>query len=990
MLEQIKDGSISEPETIIAGLNDEQIKAVTHDSGPQLIVAGAGTGKTMVITRRVAWLVASGRAKPEQILALTFTDKAAGEMEERIDKLMPLGYVDLWVMTFHSFCQRILQEYGLHIGLPNEFRLLNEIDTYLLLRNNFDRFALDYYRPAGNPTKFVQALLKHFSRAKDEAVEPEEYLRYAQKVLLDHDAINAIGSEENTRLQELANAYHSYQQLLLEKGVLDFGDLNLYVIKLLKKRPNVLQELRQRFKYIVVDEFQDTNWAQYELVKMLIGAKKNITVVGDDDQSIYKFRGASISNILQFQTDFPGAKQTVLNVNYRSLQTILDHSYRFIQFNNPNRLESRLTAMTKRLTAHRAGQAEVTHLHLNTLQEEVVEVINLIVNLKESHPDNSWSDFCILVRSHSHADPFTAELQRCNIPFQYLALKGLYNKPIILDCINYLKLLDNYHESAALYRILISPPYNLPAADLIELTHAAENRRGESLYDVIKRRHLLSAPLSIDGQKILDRLMNHLVEHSQTARREGVSSTVKRFLYDSGYINLFNKADTIEKRECCELIRQFLERIKRYEETHDDPSLKHFMQELELERESGDTGSLAFDPGIGPDMVQVMTVHSAKGLEFSYVFIVNLVDQRFPINRHGGEIELPDALTKEIVPEGDMHLEEERRLFYVAMTRAKDGLFLTSAEDYGGRRRKKISRFLIELGFDQPTTAPTLKRIKEIELKPDEKIEHPLSNYTVPSIFSFSQLEAYYKCPQQYKFAHILRLPIFGKAVMSFGKTIHATLEKFMAELTARTNATQQNLFTAVDNKNSTNLAIGRDELLKIYEDNWIDDWYKDKQEKELFKESGRRMLNDFYKRLTNNQPQTLLLEKDFRIKIADYMFRGQIDRIDLLSDGTHEIIDYKTGAPKDKLSLDDKRQLLLYQLAASRVLGLQPSKLTFHFLQNDSQQSFIGSEEDLIKFEEGIKEIIDTIVKGQFTAAPSSHNCRHCDFATICEWRVK
>ena len=985
-LRQNHDSAELDSAAIVEELNEAQAQAVTHGDGPQLIVAGAGTGKTMVITRRVAWLVSEGRAQPDQILALTFTDKAAGEMEDRIDKLMPLGYVDLWVMTFHSFCQRILQDYGLQYGLPNDFRLLNEIDAYLMVRQNFDRFDLDYYRPAGNPTKFVQGLLSHFSRAKDEVITPDEYLKFAEGVVMNKDNTAATGAEEGTRLQELANAYHTYQQLLLERGVMDFGDLNMHAIKMLHDRPTILKELQERFKYIVVDEFQDTNMAQYELVKLLAGEQANLTVVGDDDQSIYKFRGASISNILQFKDDYPQTKEVVLNTNYRSLQEILDHSYRFIQHNNPNRLESKIENMSKRLVAHRTGKGEVSHLHFATLKDEVAEVIGTIREIKDSHEELKWSDFCILVRSHSHAEPFTAELQRKGVPFQYLALKGLYTKPIILDCICYLKLLDNYHESPALYRVLTSPPFGLPGADLVELTHTAENRKGESLYEAIKRRNEF-ATLSPEGLKVLDQLMGLLNEHSQSIRKEGISTTVKRFLYDSGYINLLIGEDTVEKREQRDLVKQFLDRIKRYEEMHDDPNLKHFMQEMELERESGNTGSLAFDPHVGPDMVHVMTVHSSKGLEFPYVFIVNLVAQRFPASNRGGEILLPDELTKEIVPDGDMHLEEERRLFYVAMTRAKDGLFLSSAEDYGGKRKKKISRFLEELGFDTPETNPSLKRMEDIQVAPEGPVGSPAPDYAPPSSFSFSQLEAYQKCPAQYRFAHVLRLPIFGKPAMSFGKSMHATLEMFMNELAVRSSNQQGDLFGG-SGGGSDDLPISQAELLEMYDNCWIDDWYRSKKEREEFRESGRRMLVKFYEGVVADRPQPHLLEKDFSIKLAGYMFRGKIDRIDTLPDGTHEIIDYKTGQPKDKLGTDEKRQLLLYQLAALRVLGLQPTKLTFRYLKDDSAQSFVGNEKDLEKLEETVEEMVARIIAGDFTASPSKHNCRYCDFADICEYR--
>ena len=279
----------------IKDLNLEQKRAVTHGEGPLLIVAGAGTGKTTVITQRVAWLIEEGRAKADEILALTFTDKAAGEMEERVDRLLPYGYTDLWVMTFHSFCERILKNHALDIGIPNDFKLLNQTGQWMLVRENLDKFNLDYYRPLGNPTKFIHALLKHFSRCKDEVIYPDDYLKYAEGLKIDLDKMESTrgkgkiesGDEsEIKRLEEVANAYHVYQQLLLDNEALDFGDLINYTLKLFKERLNILKMYRAKFKYILVDEFQDTNWAQYELVKLLAEPKNNLTVVGDDDQCL--------------------------------------------------------------------------------------------------------------------------------------------------------------------------------------------------------------------------------------------------------------------------------------------------------------------------------------------------------------------------------------------------------------------------------------------------------------------------------------------------------------------------------------------------------------------------------------------------------------------------------------------------------------------------------------------------------------------------------
>jgi DNA helicase-2/ATP-dependent DNA helicase PcrA len=339
---------------ILKDLNPEQKKAVTFGQGPFLIIAGAGTGKTTVITKRIAWLILSKKAKPEEILAVTFTEKAAGEMEERVDRLLPMGYLELWISTFHSFGERILKNHALEIGLPDDFKLLNQTEQNLLIRQNFDRFNLDYYRPLGNPTKFISALVKHFSRAKDEEVWPEDYLEYVKELKLNEEERNEVTKlrsyevtklkeiEEIKRLEEIANAYHVYQQLLLENNALDFGDLINYTLKLFRQRPHILEKYRQQFKYILVDEFQDTNWAQYELIKLLAAPQNNLTVCADDDQSIYKFRGASISNVLCFKKDYPQTKEIVLIKNYRSKQNILDLAYKFIQLNNPNRLEWQL------------------------------------------------------------------------------------------------------------------------------------------------------------------------------------------------------------------------------------------------------------------------------------------------------------------------------------------------------------------------------------------------------------------------------------------------------------------------------------------------------------------------------------------------------------------------------------------------------------------------------------------------------------------------
>ena len=271
-------------------LNKAQTEAVEYTAGPLLIVAGAGTGKTTVITRKIAHLIEQKLARPEEILALTFTDKSAEEVRERVEQLLTLSYSDMQISTFHSFCQKIIENHGLDIGLSTQPKILKETDVWILIKQNFDKFDLDYYRPVGSPTKYIHELIKHFSKCKDELITPAEYLEYAQSVKLDQDQTD---SDEKNRLIELANAYHTYNKILLDKNALDFSDLIYYAVKLLETRKNIRQGLQERYKYILVDEFQDVNWSQYRLVELLAGDGANLTVVGDDDQSIYAFRGAS-------------------------------------------------------------------------------------------------------------------------------------------------------------------------------------------------------------------------------------------------------------------------------------------------------------------------------------------------------------------------------------------------------------------------------------------------------------------------------------------------------------------------------------------------------------------------------------------------------------------------------------------------------------------------------------------------------------------------
>ncbi len=971
---------------LLRGLNDEQLRAVTHGDGPLMIIAGAGTGKTTVITKRIAWLIAQGKATPDRILALTFTDKAANEMEERVDMLLPMGYVDLSMSTFHAFCERVLREHGIDIGLPQDFTVVSEVDAWLLMRRHLADFSLDYYRPRGNPTKFFRILLGHFSRAKDEGISPEQYITHVETMIENTaggapEAFAAMPDEERlecTKFREVASAYRKYQEILLTEGALDFGDLLAYTVELLKTRPNILAEYRNRYSYVVVDEFQDTNTVQYELVRLLSAPKNNLTIVGDDDQAIYKFRGAALANILRFREDYPNTAKIVLTQNYRSGKVILDHAYTSISGNNPHRLEAS-EGLSKKLSSNTEHSGFVHHLHAATLDDEVDTVIETLGKL---HDENgaAWSDFAILVRGNDHADPFLDALERAGIPFRFLALSGLYSKPIILDALAYLRVIHAPHDSPSLYRMLSHPRLGLTQSDLASLMFYAK-RKGMSLFDLLT--YADAAGISMDGRnRILD-MIHTIGELRDLAKRLPVVELFVATVKKTGLLADCQSFSELEQQELYRLLHRFLARLKRFSTTNDDGTLAPFLAEFDAERAAGESGAISQDPEEGPDVVSVMTVHGSKGLEFRYVFLVNLVEQRFPTVSRSSTINFPPGLIEKNEALDD-HIAEERRLFYVAMTRAKEGLYLMSAEDYGGARTKKISRFLAELSFTPTVTSSRPERVAA-QLAADAKPSGAgHANIHIPDKISFSQIAAFSNCPQQYKYAHIIGVPSYGKHQMSFGKSIHNTLQHFMERIMANNAVMQATLFGA----ESERVAMpSLHDLLEMYDAAWIDEWYPDSATRDDYRARGRAYLKDYYASITKQPPSPKYLEKGFTLKVGDVLVKGRIDRIDDVEGGV-EIIDYKTGTPKTTLAWDDRRQLVLYAIAGEESFTppLVVKKLTFSYIESNTVVSFEPTEKDKEKLKLQIRETMEQIRTSTFTATPGPQ-CQYCDFKDICPY---
>ena len=498
-------------DALLGGLNPEQLRAVTHGEGPLLVVAGAGTGKTQVITRRIAWLIATRRARPSEILALTFTEKAAAEMQVRVDQLVPYGYTDTTIGTFHAFGDRLIREYALELGLPSDIRVLSRAETVIFLREHLFAFELDRYRPLGDPTRFLGSLATLFSRCKDEDVSPAAYSAHADALAAAAAAApdDDVLAEEAGRQTELARAYARYQQLLEENGCIDFGDQVALALRLVRTSAAARAEIQARFRYVLVDEFQDTNRAQSELVSLLAEGHRNLTVVGDDDQSIYRFRGAAISNILGFRDRYPQARTVVLRRNYRSRPAILEAAHRLVRFNDPDRLEVQ-AGISKHLVAERATDPAGRTVRLETHPSGHDEADRIAAEIAgRIATGTAPRDVAILVRANSHADPILRSLDAAGVPWRFSGTSGLYARPEVRRLLAFLRTIADLGSSVDLYGVATGEPYHLGGEDLTAIMNSAR-RRNRTLWDVLEEleRQPGILRLAADSRTAATRLVN--------------------------------------------------------------------------------------------------------------------------------------------------------------------------------------------------------------------------------------------------------------------------------------------------------------------------------------------------------------------------------------------------------------------------------------------------------------------------------------------------
>ncbi len=628
-------------------LNDKQKQAVMQTQGPVLILAGAGSGKTRVLTHRVAYLIDQEGVNPYQIMAITFTDKAAGEMRERVDKIVGFGAEQIWVSTFHSTCVRILRRYIDRLGYDNNFTIYDTDDQKGVMKEICKKLQID--------TKMLKerTVLSAISSAKNELIDP---LQYEMQSAFDYNA------------SRIAKVYKEYQAVLHKNNALDFDDLIMKTVELFKADAQVLNNYQERFRYIMVDEYQDTNTAQFELIRLLAGKYRNLCVVGDDDQSIYKFRGANIRNILDFEKVYPEACVIKLEQNYRSTQVVLDAANAVIK-NNTGRKD-------KALWTEKKEGNRIHFRQFDTAYEEA-EYIAGDVAVKTRNGETQYGECAVLYRTNAQARLLEEKFIMEGIPYDVIGGVNFYARREIKDILAYLKTIDNGRDDVAVKRIINVPKRGIGMATIVRVQEYADSRQ-ISFYDALKEA---------DQIMTIGRSASRLqpfVTMIQTFRSKiefySLEELLRDILETTGYVKELEESEEEDAADRIENIDELISKVVAYEETHDEPTLSEFLEEVALVADIDRVGET-------DNRVLLMTLHSAKGLEFPHVYLAGLEDGIFP-----------SYMT--IMSDDPMDIEEERRLAYVGITRAKEDLTITYARQRmirGETQYNPVSRFVREI-----------------------------------------------------------------------------------------------------------------------------------------------------------------------------------------------------------------------------------------------------------------------------------------------------
>jgi DNA helicase-2/ATP-dependent DNA helicase PcrA len=960
---------------ILEGLNDEQRNAVTHGEGPLLIVAGAGTGKTAVLARRVAWLIATKRARPDQILALTFTDAAAAEMEGRVDERVPYGMVGATLSTFHAFCDRLVREHAVELGLTTRLQVGTRADMLVFLRERLFDLGLDRYLPLGEPDRHLDALLAVFDRARDEDVSPEAYLEFAGRLAAAAGADEAAADRAAAELEK-ARAYAAYQRLLLQHGRVDFGSQISLALRLLRERPYLRREYRERFRWVLVDEFQDTNHVQFELVKLVVGPPFNLTVVGDDDQSIYRFRGAKIENLLGFLDAFPGARVQLLRRNYRSGQSILDCAHRMVKHNDPERLEARdPVRFAKRLIAARSIAGEVRHLSFATASDEADGIAAAIVDELASGT-RAACDVAVIARTHAQLDPVALALKARGVRFRRAQQRGLYDRPEVRLCLHALRAVADPDDGLAVYGVLGDPHFAADPVDLARLSASSRRTHRPLLRLAADAARRPGTRLADASREAIGRFVEVHARLAAAAPRRPTSEVLYEFVTGSGLLARLSAEDSPEAAERVQNLSRLFAIVQRVGPLLREDRVPEFVRHLDLLIEAGDDPQAAAADA-EDDAVQLLTAHNAKGLEFGVAYLVQLAEGRFPLQQRRNPLDLPPELTRGGDPRAE-HEREERRLFYVAMTRARDRLVLSHAEDYGGRRMRKPSRFVIEaLALPVPTKPRQAASAAEAIARYAPAADAPAPEVAPlppdrPLHLSHGQIDDWLTCPLKYRYAHVVQVPLANDPQAMFGIAMHHAIR-------------------VLHQHRMKGLPIEAGDVVAAFEGAWSSEGFFSREHEERRLEEGRTALRRFVERELRSGRTPLAIEMEFRFRLGHDVVVGRWDRVDEIG-GEIVLIDYKTGEIEDEERARARAerslregQLGLYALAYAETRGAPPARVQLHFVPGAVTGEAVVAPEHLDAARARVREAASGIRAARFPARPDPRSCGYCPYHRFC-----
>jgi superfamily I DNA/RNA helicase/RecB family exonuclease len=958
--------------------DERQRKAIEHVRGPMLVVAGAGTGKTTVLIRRIARLVRDGHARPNEILAVTYTKNAVQEMRERVrDELRGTDVSGLQIATFHEYCNDLLGRCG------KQFGVLDDQDLWIYLRKRIRELQLNYFIRAANIGQFLHDLLSFMRRCQDDLVDPEKYAAYVRqlergevaspRVSKSKDADDLSDEEVIGRCQEIARVFAAVERMLREDNLGTFGHMITHAHALLEENAELRTRERQRTRFILADEFQDVNFAQVKILEKLAGEERNVFAVGDPDQAIYRFRGASSAAFGLFQEHFPEAKMVVLEKNRRSTTTILRSAFALISKNpdvfSPGQgpvsayQRSPLISAREEEASRDGRQLPSPLVDAVVLGAKEFEGSDLVATIRDRQRKLrcKWSDFAILYRQHFHREQIVAELVEQGIPFA-IENMDVMDTPEARDLFACLGAVVSVNDSASLFRVASFPQFAIDPEKL---------RAGIKAIPREERRSGVASVLAKieNGGAVLNALQEVRDELTRAA-------TTSR-----GVLNIIIRRFGLNRSSPA--IAAVLEFVKRWEEKPKaitkTGEIGEFMDYLEYFRTAG--GVIPISTG-AENAVRLMTAHVAKGLEFNHVFIIRANSNSFPSSYKEPLVDFPRELHSAgsipLVDDKEISRQEERRLFYVAMTRARDSLTIYARRGTG-KKDPTPSGFLRDLLKDA-RLKPWLRQRSAREFQTDLFAEaapalpgSPVSEWLkLPPAFdlgaklSASAVQTYEICPLQFKLEREWRIPGDVPAAMEYGATIHRILLAYYASV--RLGRT-----------------IEDDQLIELFKTDLRAAGIEEKYQQELYERQGIEQLREFLARCKCAPvPQVLHTEEWFEMQIGQAKVVGRIDRIDRLNSGLVVITDYKTGRPRSQEDADKSLQLSIYALAAREKWGYRADQVVFYNLQENSSVVTRRSEAQLQECKQKVEEVARKIAGEEFDAKPGFY-CGFCAYRSLC-----